>query len=462
MTKQTTVKRAVLLTAMGAVVSFAGCKVDEEAFQAKLFTCNPSAVTSACGVDEQGVSMACVPAYQLGGQNFCSASCDAKGPSTDGEPYTCMVTGTETVDAAPGAKLTRCNPVDGAAACKAEGLSCLRTDLHNDEGVCMTVSSCETNSECRDPTRATCMSALLLDTYGSKAQFKADHAYCLQTGCNASGSSCSPGESCLRKKLSQAAHPPDICVPNCDANQNCPPNYFCITALYSKASPAVCIPGLPGFRCKTKLDCLVGDCVESGSNFKFCSIACGGDEDCAVLDSEQETFICSHERNYCVGSRVFIAGLCHVDSDCRGAEICGFMSAGAKDGNCFLPCADDGSCQTFSNVPQMCLPQARTAPSVCVPALFGNPCASDANCLGGMSCRPTGAPAPNPPAICSVICLSDADCLGNRFTKNGYCQLPGSYCLPPLKDGSKCATSVQCESKSCNATSKTCDKSAGW
>jgi len=444
---------------LGVVFSFASCKVNESAFQAKLYACNPSAVDPSCGTDTEGNNMSCVPAYQLGGSNFCASSCDAK-ISAESDSSVCVVTGTETSAAAPGAMLAKCDPTEGAGACATVGLSCLRTDLRVNEGVCMTVSPCQTSAECRDPTRATCMSKLLQDTYGDKAEFKADHTYCLQTGCNATGSSCSPGETCLRKELSQAAHPPDICVPNCDSNYNCPPNYFCIPALYSKSSPAICIPGLPGFRCKTKLDCLVGDCVESGSGFNYCSTACTADTDCAKLDSEQETFICSHDKGYCVGSRVFIGGLCHQDTDCRGNEICGFLGANAKDGNCLLPCATDGSCATFSNVPQMCLPQSRTAPPVCVPTLFGNPCASDANCMGGLSCRPTGVASP--PAICSIICLSDADCQGNRFTKNGYCQTPGNYCLPPIRDGGKCAADVQCESKSCNTTSKTCDRSPGW
>jgi len=451
---------------LGAALSLFGCKVNEDAFQAKLYSCNPSAVDPACGTDTAGGTMSCVPAYQLGGSNFCASSCDAKA-SAESDTAVCVVNGTVTDTAAPGALLAKCRPSDGAAACATAGLSCLRTDLRKDEGVCMTVSPCQTSAECRDPTRATCMSKLLQDTFGDKAEFTADHTYCLQTGCNATGSSCSPGETCLRKELSQASHPPDICVPNCDSNNNCPPNYFCIPALYSRTSPPICIPGLPGFRCKTNLYCLVGDCVESGSNFKYCSTPCMSDEECTKLDSEQETFICSKDRGYCVGSRVYIGGLCRADADCRGSEICGFLGSNPKDGNCLLPCATDGSCQTFNNVPAQCIPQTVTAthpqsPPVCVPSLFGNPCASDAACMGGLTCKPTGAPAPNPPAICSFSCTTDAECGLNRFTKNGYCNPQGGYCLPPVKDGGKCSADVQCESKSCNANSKTCDKSPGW
>jgi hypothetical protein len=457
-----------LTATLCVAVSLWGCKVNESAFEAKLYACNPSAVDPACGTDTSGNTMSCVPAYQLGGANFCASSCDAK-TAAETDSTVCVVNGTETDSAAPGAVLAKCAPSAGAAACTISGLSCLRTDLREDDGVCMTVSPCQTSADCRDPTRATCMSKLLHDTYGDKAEFTSDHLYCLQTGCNATGSSCSPGETCLRKELSQASHPPDICVPNCDSNNNCPPNYFCIPALYSKASPPICIPGLPGFRCKTKLDCLVGDCVESGSNFKYCSTPCSGDDECAKLDSEQETFICSKERGYCVGSRVYIGGLCHADADCRGSEICGYLGSNAKDGNCLLPCASDGSCQTFNNVPSMCLPQSNNhgAP-VCVPTLFGNPCLSDANCIsgyagtGGLTCRPTGAAAPNPPGLCSVPCTTDNDCTLNRFTKNGYCNTQASFCMPALKDGSKCTADVQCESKSCNTNSKTCDRSPGW
>lgn len=447
------------------------CEVDERTFQSKLYSCNPSAVDPACGTDDKGASMVCVPAYQLGGQNFCASSCDANYSDPDQGPI-CMAIGTESAAATPGAALTRCRPSE-PEACGGTGLSCLRTDLRNDEGVCMTVSPCKTSAECRDPTRATCMADMLLDVYGEKAQFSGDQTYCLQTGCNSSGSACSPGESCLRKKISQAMHPPDICVPNCDANNNCPPNYFCIPGLYSKASPHICIPGLPGFRCKNKLDCLVGDCVESGSNFKYCSTPCTDDIDCARLDSDYDKFICSPEKGYCIGAMSFNAGLCVTNADCRGGEICGYMSANAKDGNCFLPCGEGGSCPTFSNVPHVCLPQGKPeAPPVCVPSGFGvggspTPCANNAQCLAGLSCVPIGNPAPYP-GICSIPCSGDDVCKGNRFTANGFCQLfpmgsplPG-VCLPPVKDGGKCASNVQCESKSCNATSKTCDKSPGW
>jgi hypothetical protein len=486
---------ALFVAAIGLFMLSSSCKVDETSFNAKLFVCNPSAVDPACSTDSNGAPMACVPAYQLGGQNFCAASCDRKAGS-DGAETVCMATGAETDIVAPGAVLSKCDPTAGEDVCGNQGLSCLRTDLRSSDGVCLTVSPCQSTADCHDPTRATCMGDLLTTTYGAKAQFQTDHTYCLQSGCNASGSACSPGESCLRKMLSRAALPPDICVPNCDANQNCPPNYFCIPALYSKVSPPICIPGLPGFRCKTKLDCLVGDCVPSGSGFNYCSTSCGSDDDCAEIDSEQETFICNKDKGQCIGSRVFIGGTCKVDTDCRGAEICGFTSAGAKDGNCFLPCkAPDpgatspaspyGSCDTISSVPQMCIPQARTAPPVCVPTAFGNPCflgnvaagipaSADANCMGGLTCRPVSATT----GICSTICLTDDDCLKNRFSATGYCQIPGNFCRTPIKDGDACdplATSPgglphnqQCVSKSCiakpaaTAGERICDKTPGW
>ena len=100
-----------------------------------------------------------------------------------------------------------------------------------------------------------------------------DNLHCLQSGCMTTGTDCPPGETCLPVALPYNAVP-DICVPNCDGNLRCPPNFVCSRAVSGPAAPLVCIPGLPGSRCAGPQDCLVGDCEDTEAGFSVCTTPC--------------------------------------------------------------------------------------------------------------------------------------------------------------------------------------------
>jgi hypothetical protein len=477
--------RGAVLAALAACIA-TGCKVDKEKFHERIYSCNPNAADPACGTDLDNQPMACVAAYQLGGRNFCATGCDATTTAPEASPEAiCLPSGKRSAGLVSGALLPRCNPDVQPASpgapppnpCGHDELSCLRTDMLSSEGVCMTVNSCGSDSDCRDPVRAKCIGQLLHDTYGDKAGLKIDRTYCVQFGCRERRTACSPGETCLRDVIPKSSNPSDICVPNCDSNGNCPPNYFCYPDIYSKASPSVCIPGLLGLRCRSRLDCLFGDCVASGAGYNVCSVKCTDDAQCAKFDSEHGTFFCNAE-GWCAGARAFRGGQCLTDDDCLykdgPPEICARITNTSRYGSCLRPCEKD-SCPSYGGVPHACRPQIDAKgdpdplgplPWVCWPGYFGQLCKDDTNCIPSLGCKPVVPPLLK---ICSVACNSDDDCLKNRFAKDGWCDPQLHICRSPFADDTTgCDRNTQCESKSCipdpmsTVKAKKCDKTPGY
>lgn len=436
---------------LGCCLALSACQVDAEKFEQRIFSCNPSAKDPACGTDSQDQPMVCVGAQQLGGPNFCSISCDRAVVPVDGNAsIACIPAGPVSAQRLSGAALKKCNPAV-PDSCGNPQLSCLRTDLLSNEGVCMTISTCQANSDCRDPVRSVCMGELLKSTYPA-SPLVSDHTYCLQTGCRNDGTACSPGEVCLRNVFPKESKPSDICVPQCDSNNNCPPNYFCYRRLYSSSVPNVCVPGLMGLRCETNMDCLFGSCVETGAGFRMCSVSCQDDSDCAKFDGDQGTFFCNPQK-VCAGPRAFRGAFCDTDSDCHPKEVCShFTQLASGQGLCLFPC-DGFTCPAYGGVNHMCLPQlkeyaAQGAPNICFPGELGLPCLDDSNCVGGLTCQR----APNAPfGYCSTLCKDDSDCLKQRFAKDGFCDQKVNICLPPLDAEVACERDQQCESKQCFA-----------
>ena len=92
-----------------------GCSVDEDAFQARVFTCDTAARDPRCGADiDTGEPMTCFPASQLDGTDFCTQSC--------GEPMS-LDDGSQCVQGH--ARLAACNPADATSP---DG-PCGRSDL---------------------------------------------------------------------------------------------------------------------------------------------------------------------------------------------------------------------------------------------------------------------------------------------------------------------------------------------
>jgi hypothetical protein len=435
-----------------ASLAFVACKVDEAAFQARVFSCDTASAHPLCGTDQSGNPMTCFAARQLGGTDFCTEAC-AQPMSLPDENAQCV---------SGGAKLKSCSPSVGDDSCGRPELGCLRTDVTTDEGVCVTMKPCSVDSDCRDPVRSTCASTFFSQLYSKSTdptKVVTDHLYCLQEGCEAGNSACSPGEVCLKKVIPAAGHPPDICVPKCDSNNQCPPNFICLRndKISGPDNPAVCVPGLLGFKCLSDIDCLVGKCLSDGGDqvipgsagLHLCTVDCTSDNDCNFFDSDQGLFYCSAD-HHCVTPTAYTGATCKTKSDCTRdpSTDCFYLSASSPDGTCLHPCGDDLSCPALGGVPHTCYPpaQLKTAkvPGGCLPGMFGLPCGADASCVPGLTCRNVSATT----KLCTTLCQTDADCAANRFA-GGFCG--GQVCLPnnSLPDGSPCARDNQCHSNKC-------------
>lgn len=408
-----------------------GCTVDEGAFEERVFECDPSAHNPGCGTDRDGVPMTCFPGKQLDGTNFCAPSCPDVPMSLVEEHAVC-------VDG--GAKLRFCNP-EVPNACGHPDLGCLRTDVTlsgaEAEGVCVTMAPCSTDAECTDPVRSTCATTFLNQLYGRHEGLAADHLYCLQRDCQRSGSACAPGQSCLPELVTAAAHPPDICVPNCDAQGDCPPNHFCFRKLSGPGSPPICLPGLLGFLCESDVDCLVGRCLsdeepDESIRLDLCTVECDSQDDCERFDSDQGRFVCLNGR--CATPEAYRGTRCFTDADCTRdpGTVCVFSSPPTRpsdEGTCSRPCDEYDRCPTRGGFGQVCLTNVVSRDGelrhTCYPGYFGLPCAADEDCVGGMICRGAAGGTPR----CTLLCqetAGDRDCRSSRWTT------PGATCVDSL------------------------------
>ena len=426
------------------VLALAGlsCHVDRNAVQDRVYACDPKAVDPGCGTDRQARDMMCFAGRTLGGTDFCAERCEEGAGLMSVEGGMCSQSG---------ARLQTCNLAGGAPGdCGDPALGCFRSNVLTDTGVCVTITPCANDSDCRDPVRSVCAASFVKKIYDTPSSFKNDHLWCLQAGCQERRTACSPGEACLRDLIPAAANPPDICVPNCDSNLRCPPAHECYRKTGGPAAPAICIPGLLGFGCDATIDCMMGECVDiAGGRLKFCSTKCGGDADCSKYDGEQGQFLCN-ESHQCVTPNALTGSICYADTDCEAGLSCAYLTADSPTGSCLPACGADGSCAPRGGIPHTCLPRADGKPPVCFPGFFGYPCGGDANCLPGLSCRPLGAGLPN---VCSNLCADDGDCAKNRWSASGYCQelkdMPIKVCVTPRGAGEPCERDAQCSSKRC-------------
>ena len=428
------------LTGIAALAAI-GCRLDRATFDNRVFSCDIAAPDPACGTDETGQLMACFAARQIGATDFCAKQCDVNATATNG-----------TVCLASGIALQSCNPTE-KTSCGGEGLACYRTDLLSDEGVCTTMNPCDKDTACKDPVRSVCATTFLASLYAQGDHLKRDHLFCLQTGCRARGTACSPGETCLQDVIPADSNPPDICVPNCDSNLNCPPNFLCYRRVSTSIAPNVCIPGLLGFTCDSGIDCMLGDCTANGIGYKVCTAPCDSDADCQRYDGIQGKFSCIKNGadptspGLCQTPNAYRGSICETSTDCARRnvnEICNRFNAGDALGTCLLPCASDGKCSPRGGINHTCLPSV--APPVCFPGFFGFPCSADDNCVGDLVCHPTIA---GTPSVCTRTCSPTVPCGRDRWVDaKAWCS-PLGVCLAPLGDGESCPTDEACQSGHC-------------
>jgi hypothetical protein len=395
-----------------------------------------------CGTNRSGAPLKCTRVIEgLGeGPDFCAERC-LEGPEVITDEYACLQ---------DGSKVARCRPSAGASACSDSSLRCLRTDLEQDEGLCLLLNTCTTDADC-SPKRPACATTFLAASQypAAAAELKLDSLNCLAVGCNANHGACGMGEQCIQAVFGPMRGIPDVCLPSCDS-MHCPPNHSCLQRL-SPAYPNICVPGLLGKPCNTDLDCMIGSCLDVGYDYKVCSRGCTADADCIPFDNGETYFFCAN--NWCVSPESLLWPDCATDADCHNPGlVCARPHPDDQYGACRIPCADDGSCPSRAGIIHGCHPWSGML--VCQPGLFGRyECAEDADCAPGLQCLPfyTGDP---PHRLCSITCQTDDDCAANRQTTLAYCG--AGVCRAPEPDGTTCDRDRVCDSGRCDTTMKTC------
>jgi hypothetical protein len=440
----------------------AACQVSTDILDKRTYFCDGTALTETCGTTSDGTAMTCYQARQIGARDFCTQRCLEGDPDASGDGWRCVDTR---------AKLRGCRPSEGASACSLPGTECLRTDGLKDEGVCITMSTCSEDAQCRDPARPTCMGTLVTNWYGTPAAVHPDHWSCLQTGCRARNSGCAAGESCLPSVFFVGSEPLDICVPNCDVDLNCPPNYLCLRKVSGPAAPQVCLPGIMGFRCLSDMDCLLGDCRDTGDGWKVCAMPCASDDDCARFGAMRGPFVCAPDPGgrgkFCQNPRAYAGSSCFTDDQCRPHESCVLLSpwfaSRMFSGECRARCGPDLPCKDRGGVPHVCVELGGAG--TCYPGRIHMPCEEDADCVGNLKCLEVTVPDRQDQFVrkrrCSTTCRTSADCAANRFTENfAYCHGEGR-CTARRHLGVLCEVDDECEKSRCLPSADPVDQQMG-
>jgi hypothetical protein len=439
------------LTLIPWLLVLAGCKPSDDFFK-RAFACDSSNVRPQCGTTSDGKQLFCFGAKQLGaGQDMCVEPCS--GPAVEGGDSICMV---------GKALLRTCDPTVKTAedpdGCGPD-LACLRTDLTSNRGVCLALPVCTADTDCRDPTVSTCATSFIKKGLPD-ANLQLTNLQCVISGCKARQTSCNVGQTCLPTVSPDTTAVPDICVPECDANLNCPPNYACWRKVSGPRSPKVCLPTLVGMRCTSAIDCMVGDCIDSTIGFKVCAVPCSSTQDCvAFSDSAHKQFCVSprgDDQKYCMGFGPYAGALCLEDNDCPASEKC-YHSSPSRPGNslsgeCRLPCTPNGSCETpRGGYPFGCL--VRPDSTSCYPGILGMHCRRNEECLAGNSCEVVpldqrysvpgdwakAAMGKTTAQICTRACQGDDDCRDlwkqqEAFCETGWCRRGGVAGAPCTRD----------------------------
>jgi hypothetical protein len=430
--------------------SVVACQAKGDAFYARVFPCDLGAPPEECGTTSTGEPLTCYDARQLGGQPVCSELCDQGESEGPHGGYACL---------ASGVRLKLCRPTasrqDPALGCP-PGLQCYRTDLLRDEGLCMAAPVCTDDKACSgDTIRTKCVGTLLREIY-PETPLLTDNLHCVQDRCSTS-TACQPGESCLAV-VAPIPEAPDICVPNCDADMHCPPNFVCSREVSGTGAPRVCVPGLPGSRCTSSLDCMVGDCSDTGEGFSLCTTPCFTDEHCVPLITAWQAFMCvpavGGSGKHCVSQNAFAGAPCQQPSDCPDGSVCYRYSPYGPSpfGECRLPCDAEGRCRARGGIPHVCLAGGEGG---CYPGRFGLPCQETSECMTDFSCLMVpDDPDLNGPSgsICTIPCDTDADCDADPWTLNdGYCS--AGFCRLAGGDNAPCLRDQHCRGRTCDVGS---------
>jgi hypothetical protein len=196
----------------------------------------------------------------------------------------------------------------------------------------------------------------------------------------------------------------------------------------------------------------------------LCTTECGSDDDCSKFDSAQGLFVCNMQASphVCATPYAYRGASCNSDADCIRDKDSRCMRTSPSDaqGTCLHACDATGGCLPRGGINQTCLPLlASDGPlPICLPGLFGYPCAADSNCVGDLSCR--GADPQT--QFCTGLCATDDDCSKDRWTLGGWCGASDGapICIPPMDKDADCSRDAQCTSGICDLMSHKCTGAA--
>jgi hypothetical protein len=466
------------------------CKVDDALYKNGFYACNSASTDPT----QCGAGYVCYPAHQLGGTDFCVPSCSVPdGGAPISSDSWCVDNEYE---------LKTCDPNHPCTA----GLNCVRDGLltPSGSGLCLPVQTCQTNADCLDPARGTCLSIMTPAQYplsysmadpppgnqdggacGVNLSCLPDRTVCVTQGCDQGIVSCAPGELCLPallRKLQQdatgttpsmqAQGAPDLCVPRCAGPEHsCPPNFVCSDkAGLPTEGDLFCLPGFLGLGCSSDTQCFVQNaesCQWITPQKEVCASECSTEADCARFDGPGIGFGTKHfacvDGKACFSPNSFFDQLCKADKDCGAGYVCSLLlPINGSPGFCMPSCkASQFGQLCATDYPTACMPAkadnfagSPLTQFICAPADVGTPCPMGTNfCVGGMQCLNDVKGTPR----CVVACTDTATCQSSHWLTDPVSKAnptvcsgtaAGSYCALPT--GAGCLANFECVSGTCN------------
>lgn len=367
------------------LASLAGCTVDEEILDRRLFECD---VESDCGE-----GWGCVHATPYA-PDFCAPRC-GDGQSCDG---VCLRQQTST--GAQRLCLRGCRIFeDGTTSACPDGFSCIRTSVQDDEGVCYPAKDCEQSAACGPEELCVSEVARPLATQVG-LEVETDNFYCVPKP-NASG------QCPVRSQPVALGTGAELCVATCDPpDTRCPPGAGCLqqlTLLGIEAS-VPCIPGVYGVPCDDDTNCVVGRCRNTGEPGRMCTVTCdqaarlaGGcgnllsvdllddiyDMECAPGAGEGDgegLCVARYEMGFPCTPPETDAYRCVEELECR------HLAFGDEEGmkRCTKTCTEDGECVSDGDDGYFCLRQGAGEGSCFPERDAGQRCARGGHCTSGV------------------------------------------------------------------------------
>ncbi len=82
--------RRSLLLLLPFVLATGACKVNQQAFEDRIFACDTTATDPRCGTDAQGFPLTCFAARRIGGTDFCTKACGDTPMYIAGDDAVCV------------------------------------------------------------------------------------------------------------------------------------------------------------------------------------------------------------------------------------------------------------------------------------------------------------------------------------------------------------------------------------